>query len=249
MRWPTRIPSRADALLTVRSTGIVDRWHIGSARLLRRLNRNAAAIAPPAFPRPAQDASPSAAQSPAQSRPLPAPWPSQWPTPCDRTCRPPPPASPATRRIGLHFGNQVEADLIGGHGGHFGMKHVPARHHVRFHARVARNTRAMCSACAPPMVAVASSQCSAIQRRLVIALSTTHQLVLESIPSAQTLRGTLDASPSCCLLLELPWLNGPLLLLGGLLCGCLLRGCLLSCFLSCHFAYSPFSMVCIDPAI
>ena len=34
---------------------------------------------------------------------------------------------------------------------------------------VARNTRAMCSACAPVMVAVASSQCSAIQRRRVMA--------------------------------------------------------------------------------
>src|SRR6516162_7341365 len=32
----------------------------------------------------------------------------------------------------------------------------------------ARNTRAMCSACAPEILAVASSQCSAIQRRRVI---------------------------------------------------------------------------------
>jgi hypothetical protein len=40
------------------------------------------------------------------------------------------------RWVGPDLGNQVEANLIGGHGRHFGMKHVSARHHVRLHARL-----------------------------------------------------------------------------------------------------------------
>ena len=40
------------------------------------------------------------------------------------------------RRIGLQFGDQIEADLIGGDRGHLRMKDVAAGHHVGLHARL-----------------------------------------------------------------------------------------------------------------
>jgi hypothetical protein len=54
-------------------------------------------------------------------------------------------------------------------------------------------------------------------------------------------KGTLEASPWCIAFR----LDQPLLFLRCLLGG-LLRGWFLGCFLGCHFAYSPFSMGCID---
>src|ERR1017187_6166326 len=95
----------------------------------------------------------------------------------------------------------------------------------------ARSTRAMCSACAPTSVAVASSQCSAIQRRRVMALVLASTSVV--LPQKH-FRGALEAFP-CGVAL---WLEVPLLLLCGLLCR-LLRGCLLGCFLGCHLPILP----------
>src|SRR5271157_4211030 len=104
----------------------------------------------------------------------------------------------------------------------------------------ARSTRAMCSACAPVMVAVASSQCSAIQRRRVIAVRVRF-LCLRVYSFCENTEGDAECVPLsiafwyCCL-----WLDGPLLLLCGLLCGRLFRGCLLGCFLCCHLPILPF---------
>jgi hypothetical protein len=77
------------------------------------------------------------------------------------------------RGVGIEFGNKVEAYFarfsIQGDRGNLSMKDAAAGHNIRFHVPgSARSTRAKCSACAPSIVAVASSQCSAIQRRRVI---------------------------------------------------------------------------------
>src|ERR1700677_2802128 len=70
---------------------------------------------------------------------------------------------------------------------------------------------------------------------------------VDFILSPQTLRGTLCSVPlACCLVVGYPRLLLFRGFLCGFLCGCFLRGCLLGCLLGCHFAYSPFSMVCIE---
>ena len=110
----------------------------------------------------------------------------------------------------------------------------------------ARSTRVMCSACGPVSVAVASSQCSAIQRRRVIFVFVLHQILcafgpcpsVPALTAAKNTEGTLCSVPSefaCgC------WSR--LLLLRGLLRG-LLRRCFLGCLFRCHFPILPFRWV------
>src|SRR3954453_3833341 len=106
----------------------------------------------------------------------------------------------------------------------------------------ARNTQARCSACVPAMLAVVSSQRSAIHRRRV--MHAFHSTSSYRSLCAKTPRGRFLRPLECCLF----GCFVPLLLFRGFLCG-LLRGCLLGCLLSCHLPILPFSMGCIDPAI
>src|SRR5580658_6131338 len=66
----------------------------------------------------------------------------------------------------------------------------------------ARSTRAMCSACAPTIMAVASSQCSAIQRRRVMAIRNRFLSSLQVYASRTNTEGDALCAPlGCCLLL------------------------------------------------
>src|SRR5665213_1908382 len=106
----------------------------------------------------------------------------------------------------------------------------------------ARRTRVICAACAPVIEAVASSQCSAIQRRRVMVSVVVPFSTSLSLPQKHQ-GGRFERPPlSVAFLLVEPLL----LLLRGLLYGflsCLLRGCLLGCFLSCHLPILPFRWV------
>ena len=121
--------------------------------------------------------------------------------------------------------------------GHLRMEDAAPCNHVGFHARLRAQHADQMIGLPPVSVAVASSQCSAIQRLRVIACIHAPFSVVVSF-HAKTLRGTLYASPSVFAF----WLVDPLLLLRGFLRG-LLRGCLLGCFLSCHLPILPFRWV------
>src|SRR5580658_1045930 len=101
----------------------------------------------------------------------------------------------------------------------------------------------MCSACAPTIVAVASSQCSAIHlRRVIPAFPRPHRSVNLH---AKTLRGTLFASPS--VLPFLGWVSATSFSRLSLRLSSPASSRLPSWLLSwLPFAYSPFSMGCID---
>src|SRR6478736_5359819 len=111
----------------------------------------------------------------------------------------------------------------------------------------ARSTRARCSACAPVMDAVASSHCSAIQRRRVIDSSS-----LRPWQPVYSFRINTEGSALSAPLSVAFYVGLQLLLLRGLLYG-FLRGllcrCLLGCFLGCHLPILPFRWVASISAI
>jgi hypothetical protein len=158
------------------------------------------------------------------------------------------------RGIGLHLGDEIEATSWAD-SGDLGVKDVAARHHIGLHAGLrAQHARHVLGLRANnggggfiPVFGNPAASCHGFAYvRATQFPRSSRQTSLKIRSTAETPRGTLEASPSSVALL----LVGPrYFFFAAFFCGCLLRGCLLGCFLGCHFAYSPFSMVCIEAAI